>query len=214
MEKYNKLDWLRGLEFEAFKKEVAKYPTFLLFDIARIWGDVSQEDAIVAKRFYLYHEAAQRGDSRALTFMGGVYAAGGHVGAAQFYFNKAIKEYKDPIAMLKLGLFYRERERYEESFYWLDQAAKHNSEDAWLHLGYCYANGLGVERDLDMARKYYDKAIEKGDGEAMYFKAEAYLDSADPSSDIKSLIEECKILFEKASMHGCTLATEAYLSIF
>jgi len=34
------------------------------------------------------------------------------------------------------------------------------------HIGYCYENGLGVSKDLNEARRWYNLAAEQGDSDA------------------------------------------------
>jgi len=43
------------------------------------------------------------------------------------------------------------------------KASEQGHAPAWRYLGQCYEQGLGVEKNLDEAKKWYAKAKEKGD---------------------------------------------------
>ena len=51
---------------------------------------------------------------------------------------------------------------YEESFYWLNEAAKGDLGDAQYLLGKCYESGLGVAPDKEKARNAYLEAARNG----------------------------------------------------
>ena len=43
---------------------------------------------------------------------------------------------------------------YEDSIHFIRKSADQGVDEALLHLGICYLNGLGVTRDMDLAAKY------------------------------------------------------------
>lgn len=66
-------------------------------------------------------------------------------------------------------------------------AADNGNADAMFHLGLCYHDGFGVEKDANEAVKWYQKAVNGGNAEA-----QAYLDA------LTSVIDEVKQLTEAA----------------
>lgn len=95
--------------------------------------------------------------------------------------DKAKKYYKkgaelgDDKCMLNLGIIYfknaEEKNRkkdYNEAFEWFNKAADKDLAEAISYVGICYEDGLGVEKDLDIALKHYKKAADKGYVPAQY----------------------------------------------
>jgi TPR repeat protein len=54
------------------------------------------------------------------------------------------------------------------SFALNEDAAKEGHSDAVLAMGWFYLNGVGVERDLERARKWYRDSARRGDIRAMF----------------------------------------------
>lgn len=67
-----------------------------------------------------------------------------------------------------------EKEMYEESFKWYEQAASQDNVDGLYGLGLCYREGLGTEKDLAKSFRCFLKASESGLLEAQFALAEAY----------------------------------------
>lgn len=57
---------------------------------------------------------------------------------------------------------------YVESVQWFTKAAKQGQLLAHLKLGQIYADGKGVDRNIDLAINWYSKAAEQGDETAAY----------------------------------------------
>lgn len=68
------------------------------------------------------------------------------------------------MAMENLGNFYFDgynvKSDYEKAYYYLRQAAQHNSTTVYFRLGYMYANGQGIKQDYKMAKYWYEKGLE------------------------------------------------------
>jgi hypothetical protein len=64
------------------------------------------------------------------------------------------------------GMLYQEANNYSEAFICFYEAAKQNDMIAHNRLGELYEKGLGVEKNINMALKWYEKAAVLGDEEA------------------------------------------------
>lgn len=77
----------------------------------------------------------------------------------------------NPDAQFELGQYYEdvnflgENKFYnpKKCFYWYAKAALNGHAEACNNLGYCYDAGVGVKRNLTLARKYYSRAANLGD---------------------------------------------------
>ena len=76
---------------------------------------------------------AEKGDYRAMSIIGSMYAIGQGVAV-------------DP----------------EKAFFWLKEAAKHNRPDAEYRLGLLYDYGIGVKKNPRKAIRWYQKAVKHG----------------------------------------------------
>lgn len=81
---------------------------------------------------------------------------------ALFWLQRAAEQ-GEPAAMFTLALEYREGglvQKDDDLFmYWLRRAAEEgNEEDAQYLLASCYEHGNGVPQDVNLARKWYDRA--------------------------------------------------------
>ena len=54
------------------------------------------------------------------------------------------------------GLRLIDEKRYEEAFYYFNEAAKKGSQLALGNMGYCYMNGLGVKKDTEKGKYYLE----------------------------------------------------------
>lgn len=75
---------------------------------------------------------------------------------------------------VELAKQYWEKEMYEESFKWYEQAAFRDNADALYGLGLCYRKGLGTEKDLAKSFQCFLRAAESGSVESQFALAEAY----------------------------------------
>ena len=59
--------------------------------------------------------------------------------------------------------------RKKDAFEICDKLAQQDFVKGYLGLGYCYLNAVGVEKNEDMAAKWFKKAANQGDAIAMHF---------------------------------------------
>jgi uncharacterized protein len=121
----------------------------------------------------LQRKLAERGDSRAQTSLGWMYAEGRGVQQDE---AEAIKWYRkasdrgDALAQARLGRMYAEgrgvQQDYAEAEKWYRKAADRGHAGGQTSLGWMYAEGRGVKRDDAEAVKCYRKAAKQGDAAA------------------------------------------------
>lgn len=70
--------------------------------------------------------------------------------------------YGNATAMFYLGEIERENKRFKEAVAWYKKAALLGEEDAQNMLGFCYLNGLGIEKNPNLAMEWFQKAAEQG----------------------------------------------------
>ncbi len=75
-------------------------------------------------------------------------------------FDQAVEDYNNGGYIKSLNTFYT--------------LAKKGDAKAQYNVALIYANGKGVQRDLDKARKWYEKAAKQGNGPAQYNLAQLY----------------------------------------
>ena len=63
---------------------------------------------------------------------------------------------------------------YPEMLKWFRKAAEQGYAPSQYNLGYCYANGKGVDKDPVEAVKWFSKAAEQGNDEAQYWLGNLY----------------------------------------
>ncbi len=88
----------------------------------------------------------------------------------------------------------------EEAARWLDRAAKQGLAPAQFRLGGFYEKGIGVKKDLAVARDLYTAAADKGNGKAMHNLAVLYAEGIDGPADYRTAAH----WFRKAADHGIT----------
>ena len=66
-----------------------------------------------------------------------------------------------------------------ESFLLNSQAAESGMRDAVLAMGWFYLNGVGVDQDTELARKWYRKSARQGDSRAMFSLGQMAYDERD-----------------------------------
>ncbi|MCL2022130.1 MAG: hypothetical protein FWG81_08625 [Betaproteobacteria bacterium] len=71
-------------------------------------------------------------------------------------------DYGDADAQLALGQFFYEQGRLDVAFYWFSLAADRNNADAMALLGRCYAEGIGTEKEEELALMWIAKAAARG----------------------------------------------------
>ena len=86
----------------------------------------------------------------------------------------------------------------EEAARWFDLAAKKGLVPAQFRLGTLYEKGVGVKKDLAMARDLYRAAADKGHGKAMHNLAVLYAEGASGKPDYRTAAQ----WFRKAADYG------------
>lgn len=69
-------------------------------------------------------------------------------------------------ALNSLGRFHEEEGHYELAINYYKKSAEHNHGNAFLNLGFIYEKGKGVEKNINQAKIYYEKALEQGNYKA------------------------------------------------
>ena len=102
---------------------------------------------------------------------------------AQLYVNgdgiksnrqKAIQLYRiaadrgSALAQCNLGRCYTQQQKFADAFPLYRLAAEQGYREAEFNLANCYGDGRGVEKDLDAAEHWYERAAAKGDTDAEY----------------------------------------------
>jgi len=110
----------------------------------------------------------------------------------------------DPLAAYEVGVRFSEGRvvpaNNEEAARWFDIAAKKGVVPAQFRLATLYEKGLGVKKDLVVARDLYRAAADKGHGKAMHNLAVLYAEGADGKPDYNT----AAVWFRKAADHGIT----------
>jgi len=110
----------------------------------------------------------------------------------------------DPLAAYEVGVRFSEGRvvpaNNEEAARWFDVAAKKGVVPAQFRLATLYEKGLGVKKDLAVARDLYRAAADRGHGKAMHNLAVLYAEGADGKPDYNT----AAVWFRKAADHGVT----------
>jgi TPR repeat protein len=88
----------------------------------------------------------------------------------------------------------RAREDEHQSFMLNSQAAESGMRDAVLAMGWFYLNGVGVEQDMEQARRWYRKSARQGDSRAMFSLGQMAYDERD--------FADAQVWFRRASDKG------------
>lgn len=118
--------------------------------------------------------AAEQGHPKAANMLASMYNSGHgtnkDIDAALFWSKKAI-EYGNISSWYDLGMIYWDKENYSEALFCFKKAT--NSPDrafrshAFFEIGVLYDDGLGVEKNIAEAKKYYKLSADEGNEYAM-----------------------------------------------
>ena len=100
-------------------------------------------------------------------------------------FNQAVEDYNSGGYIKALNTFYT--------------LAKKDDAKAQYNVGLIYANGKGVQKDLDKAKKWYEKAAKQGNGPAQYNLAQLYHSAGETDAHG---YEKARYWYEKAVEAG------------
>ena len=131
-------------------------------------------------------EAADRGDSGAMSVLGSLYEDGLHLGQdadeAVRWYRKAA-ELGNVGAMRALGWKYLAEKYYEEGVRWLRRAADGGDVDTMFTLGTFHHQGYAAHQNYRKAMRWYRKAVDKGHVLALYGIGELYKDGLGVARD-------------------------------
>lgn len=148
-----------------------KNPTAMLVLALMYWKgedvEINTQKAIQLRE-EAYEEAIKREDLLAMFFLATIYEFGS-IGEKNiptaFELYKKTAEFELEDAYFPLGRFYYHgyhgKQDYKEAFTWLKKAPK--NQDAYYMLGYMCYFGMSVAKDLDKARKYFERAGGRGE---------------------------------------------------
>ncbi len=86
-----------------------------------------------------------------------------------------IQKMNKPDEILALGDQFFNKEAYNDAYKCYERAAKLGFSEAFMRIGYLHYYGYGVNKDQNLAIRFYQKAIEKGAYRACYLLGLAYL---------------------------------------
>ncbi len=107
-----------------------------------------------------------------------------------------------PLAMYKLGMQYRDKIskiNMDTAIKWLSISADCNNLNAQVALGDIYLKGIGVERDIDKAFHYFERASLNGNATASYKIAMMYKEGLGVEIDKNKYYEYLKFAFENGN---------------
>lgn len=117
-----------------------------------------------AKAVELFEKSAALGSPAGMGDLGQAYFHGMEVEKdlhkAISYLKKAVEQGQDVFQGL-LGAAYFELKDYTKAINWLQKAAEQGDGVAQGILGECYYYGYGVEKNIETAKMWYDKAAEQ-----------------------------------------------------
>ncbi|RZI46076.1 rhomboid family intramembrane serine protease [Candidatus Finniella inopinata] len=153
-----KKDIQKGLEW--IQKSVNQENTLAqwLFGLMYIDGVGVQKN--LEKAFELIKKAALKGNMRALSFLGKAYQLGdgvnqNHDEAIKYYRLAANQGYA--LVYKNLGYLLEMQKNYKEAIKYYELAAAKNIAFACNNLGYLYQNGIGVEKNEEIAVQWFKK---------------------------------------------------------
>ena len=122
-------------------------------------------------------------------FLRGIFA-----GAIK-YFEKAANEYNNSSALLFLGIMYASNDMgvgKDINIKGDDSILEYNKCLAYFNIAYAYFWGIGVDRDYQKAREYYEKTAENlnfGNPYSLYYLGEIYFHGLGVDKDYQKAIE-------------------------
>ena len=161
-EKNNELE--KALEYYEQAANLGYLPAMLKFSMIKlelenpnpdaaedllILGEKASEDRNDADAIKYFEQAANAGNVKAMVKLGQIYEL------EDFSF---------------MGVKLRKNDFFDEkrAFYWYKKAADAGNAYAMNAVGYMYENGIGTDRNLELAKEYINKAAENYDADAMY----------------------------------------------
>ena len=124
----------------------------------------------------LLTDAAQEGYLDAQLSLGNIYAYGVliplNTQESIHWYQAAAKQHNSVEAQLSLGFIYAndywDEQDHETSFAWFMKAAEQGDNIGYHQIGRAYQSGLGIEKNPELALKYYGLACDLGLSEACF----------------------------------------------
>lgn len=127
-------------------------------------GIYNEEKGDYNTGFKWQSKAAENGCERAHFIIGNYYLHGWN---GELDYDKALEEYmkvenKDGDVMNQIGYTYEQKGNYSEAVKWYRRGAENGCSASKNQLGACYVNALGVNKDIDLAKKLFWEAYSEG----------------------------------------------------
>lgn len=133
--------------------------------IMYLYGMGKNQDYDLAEKYF--KTALGLGDKIANYNLGELYRQKNDINLSTYWYNKSIADnpYKAYEGLSKL---YIQNNEYKKAFIYSEKAAELNNPEAEYNLGVFFENGIYVERDINKAIYWYQKAAQKGHQDAIH----------------------------------------------
>ncbi|EGB11638.1 hypothetical protein AURANDRAFT_36347 [Aureococcus anophagefferens] len=132
-------------------------------------GDGTEQSAKKAAK--LFRRAVERGNLRAMCALALLYVHGEGVKQSNQKANQLYRIAADrgsALGQCNLGSRYALEGKFVDAARYYKLSAEQGYSKAEFNLAQCYHHGDGVERDLEIAKRWFARASAKGDSDAMY----------------------------------------------
>lgn len=159
--------------------EMGHAPALALLGEMLQGGRTPEKDnkAAVRKALEVWQQAGEKGKARGYTNIGLVYLHRSVPGGSDYYGDV---EY-DP----------------ESAFAYFMKGCENGDSKAPRHIGLCYRDGLGTEKNLEKAYQYFCLAAERNDSTAAYLQAECLYEGLGVEQDREKALAIMKQLVER-----------------
>jgi hypothetical protein len=161
--------------------------------LGRCLAEGMHRDVDYAQAASWYQKSADLGHHYSLCHLGALYISGLGVDkdpAKGLALCQQSAEQGSVPAMLRLARFYREEDEVRDDkarLHWLSAAAGFNSAEAQYQLGLMLRDGLGIDKDLLLAREWFEQAAGQGYTPAYFETATLYFNApANPDTGLWS----------------------------
>ncbi|MBC8592023.1 SEL1-like repeat protein [Oscillospiraceae bacterium N12] len=129
------------------------------------------------KAFEYFEKAAEREDTSGLC-RAALYLANGYAGVtdpvkSKEYYEKAAEQ-NAPYALVELGFLQENEQSYQQAFELFKKAAVQEYPYGMFRVGYYLSEGILGDAQPEEGAKWYTKAAEAGDSDAMFFLGKCY----------------------------------------
>ena len=160
----------------------------------------------MAEAFNCLNKAAERGYAKAQYAMGWNYGGNNNISQATYWLEKAAEQ-GYALAQIALANSYRQGPThlrdYDTAVEIYSDLAKENDAIALYGLGLCYAQGLGVDTDIELAMEYLKKSAELGYAMAITDLANVYVSGI---QGVPQNLSKAMDLYREAAEQGFPMA--------